>query len=182
MPEEKIKEHILVCLSSSPSNPKVIKTAAKMANVFDADFTALYIEMTGTKKLSSENKKRLESNTALARAQGAKVVTLNGDDIAYQVAQYAKTGKATKIVIGRSGYRANSFFAPPNFVDKLIQQTPEIEIYVIPDKVQAVYLGQKHNKKIFKLPEFSLIDTFKTIVVFFAYHLSLSLFSKTQYQ
>ena len=166
MPEEKIKEHILVCLSSSPSNPKVIKTAAKMANVFDADFTALYIEMTGTKKLSSENKKRLESNTALARAQGAKVVTLNGDDIAYQVAQYAKTGKVTKIVIGRSGYRANSFFAPPNFVDKLIQQTPEIEIYVIPDKVQAVYLGQKHNKKIFKLPEFSLIDTFKTIVVF----------------
>ena len=58
MPEGKIKEHILVCLSSSPSNPKVIKTAAKMANVFDADFTALYIEMTGTKKLSSENKKK----------------------------------------------------------------------------------------------------------------------------
>lgn len=43
-----------------------------MANVFDADFTALYIEMTATKKLSSENKKRLESNTALARGTRCK--------------------------------------------------------------------------------------------------------------
>ena len=38
------EEHILVCLSSSPSNPKVITAAAEMANVYNASFTALYIE------------------------------------------------------------------------------------------------------------------------------------------
>ena len=36
-------EHILVCLSSAPSNSKIIRTAAKMADAFSGNFTALYI-------------------------------------------------------------------------------------------------------------------------------------------
>ena len=37
-------EHILVCLSSSPSNPKIIRTAARMADAFKARFTALFVQ------------------------------------------------------------------------------------------------------------------------------------------
>ena len=37
----KENEHILVCLSSSPSNEKIIRTAAKMARDMQARFTAL---------------------------------------------------------------------------------------------------------------------------------------------
>ena len=41
-------EHILICLSSSPSNPKVIRTAARMAEAFHSGFTALFAgEMAG---------------------------------------------------------------------------------------------------------------------------------------
>ncbi len=141
MKKQKHQEHILVCLSSSPSNPRVIKTAAKMAKVFKAVFTALFIETARSKTLSKENQKRLQQNTAFAKHCGAKVVTISGDDIAYQVSNYAKTSGVTKIVLGRSGYRANRFFTPPNFVDKIIEYTPEIDIYVIPDKAQKLYLG-----------------------------------------
>ena len=38
------KEHILVCLSSSPSNEKIIRTAGQMAQAFQAGFTALYVQ------------------------------------------------------------------------------------------------------------------------------------------
>lgn len=38
------KEHILVCLSSAPSNTKKIQTAAAMAKAFDSSFTALYVK------------------------------------------------------------------------------------------------------------------------------------------
>lgn len=142
------KEHILVCLSSSPSNPKVIRTASKMAQVFDASFTALYIET--SKPITAENKKRLDNNTRLAKECGAKIVTVNGDDIAAQVSEYAKAGRVTKIIIGRSGYRPNRLFTPPNFIDKLIGLTPDIEIYVIPDKAQRLYIGQRQTKLSFK--------------------------------
>jgi len=37
-------EHILVCLSSSPSNARIIHTASKMAKVLHARFTAIYVQ------------------------------------------------------------------------------------------------------------------------------------------
>ncbi len=158
-------EHILVCISSSPSNPKVITAASEMAKVYNALFTALYIET--SKTLTEDNKKRLYDNTRLAKQNGAKIVTVNGDDIPFQVSQYAKASRVTKIIIGRSGYKPSRFFTPPNFIDKLIGLTPDIEIYVIPDKAQKLYIGQKHNEQ-FKLPKMSLKDALKSITVLIA--------------
>lgn len=163
MKKQKHQEHILVCLSSSPSNPRVIKTAAKMAKVFKAVFTALFIETARSKTLSKENQKRLQQNTAFAKHCGAKVVTISGDDIAYQVSNYAKTSGVTKIVLGRSGYRANRFFTPPNFVDKIIEYTPEVDIYVIPDKVQKLYLGQNPVKE--KIFSFNIKDSLDSALI-----------------
>ena len=37
-------EHILACLSSAPSNGKIIRTAARMAKAFNSQFTALFVE------------------------------------------------------------------------------------------------------------------------------------------
>ena len=34
------QDHILACLSSAPSNAKIIRTAARMAKAFDSRFTA----------------------------------------------------------------------------------------------------------------------------------------------
>ena len=40
---DRTEEHILVCLSSSPSNKKIVHTAAAMAAALHARFTALYV-------------------------------------------------------------------------------------------------------------------------------------------
>ena len=40
----KAGEHILTCLSGAPSNAKVIRTAARMAEAFHSSFTALFVE------------------------------------------------------------------------------------------------------------------------------------------
>ena len=37
------KQHILVCLSASPSNEKIVQTAEKMAKVLYALFTAVFV-------------------------------------------------------------------------------------------------------------------------------------------
>ena len=43
----KMHEHILVCLSSSPSNEKLIHTAKKVAKSVHGRFTALYVQTPG---------------------------------------------------------------------------------------------------------------------------------------
>ena len=55
-------EHILVCLSSSPSNAKIIRTAARMANAFKGAFTALFVETPDYQVMSEEDVKRLRNN------------------------------------------------------------------------------------------------------------------------
>ncbi len=81
-------EHILVCLSSSPSNAKVIRMAARMAEAFHSGFTALFVETPETKELKGENLKRLRDNLRLAEQLGAQISTVYGDDPAVQIAEY----------------------------------------------------------------------------------------------
>lgn len=73
-------EHILICLSSAPSNAKVIRTAARMAEAFHSGFTALFVQTPETKELSGENIKRLRGNLRLAEQLGAQIATVYGID------------------------------------------------------------------------------------------------------
>ena len=66
----KAGEHILTCLSSAPSNAKVIRTAARMAEAFHSSFTALFVETPETKELKGENLKRLRNNMRLRNSWG----------------------------------------------------------------------------------------------------------------
>lgn len=156
------KEHILVCLSSSPSNPKVIKAGATMANNSNAEFSALYIET--SRILDEEDKKRLEDNSILAKNLGAKIVTLNGDNIPYQVSNYAKRAGVTKLIIGRSGYKQSKIFGSPSFIDKLIPLIPEVEVYIIPDKAQKLYIN-KNKRHNFEIPKLTIKDTLVSIAI-----------------
>ena len=69
-----MEEHILVGLSSAPSNARIIRTAATMAAAFGCKFTALFVRTPNYEALSEENKERLRANTELAQKLGATVV------------------------------------------------------------------------------------------------------------
>lgn len=49
-------EHILVCLSSAPSNAKIVRTAARMAAAFKGSFTALFVETPSFAVMGEEDK------------------------------------------------------------------------------------------------------------------------------
>ena len=83
------QDHILACLSSAPSNAKIIRSAARMAKAFDSQFTALFVETPDFAVATDENKKRLEENRKLAEQLGATIETVYGDDIPYQIAEFA---------------------------------------------------------------------------------------------
>ena len=83
---EKKDEHILVCLSSSPTNKKIISTAAKMAGVFHARFTALYVQ-TGAETISAD-KERLEAHIRYAEESGAEIVMTHGWQNSFRLCRY----------------------------------------------------------------------------------------------
>ena len=69
--DEAVSEHTLVCLSSSPSNAKIIHSAAKMAKAYGGTFTALYVKTSDSDNMSEDDKKRLHNHIQLAEKLGA---------------------------------------------------------------------------------------------------------------
>ena len=127
------KEHILVCLSSSPSNERIVRMAGKMAQAFSGSLTALYVQTPGDADMNAEDTVRLQANMRLAQQLGAEIVTTHGEDVATQIAEYVRLSDVTKIVIGRSGVQRRHFWSEPTLTERLIALAPEVDIHVIPD-------------------------------------------------
>ena len=127
------KEHILVCLSSSPSNERIVRMAGKMAQAFRGSLTALYVQTPGDADMNAEDTVRLQANMRLAQQLGAEIVTTHGEDAAAQIAEYVRLSDVTKIVIGRSGVQRRHFWSEPTLTERLITLAPEVDIHIIPD-------------------------------------------------
>ena len=127
-------EHVLVCVSPSTSNPTILRTAARMATAFKAEFTALYVKTPDTSALSDEDDRQLRANLELAEQLGAHVVSAYGDDIAFQIAEFARLSGVSKLVMGRNTAR-RSLLGRSELTDRLIELAPSLDIYIIPDKV-----------------------------------------------
>lgn len=152
-------EHILVCLSSSPSNGKVIRTAARMAEAFHGKFTALFVETTSSRELKEGNIGRLRKHVKLAKDLGAKIETVYGDDIAYQVSEFSKISSVSKVIIGRT-QKKRHLWSRLGIVDRLIELAPELDIYIIPDEEETI---EYRNKNIFNKEKITIKDSLKTL-------------------
>ena len=126
-------ERILVCLSSSPSNQKVIDAAAKIAEAFHAVLTAVYVKPANYDGLPESDKVRLQNNIKFAENNGATIITLTGNDVPVQIAEYAHISGTTKIVVGRSGAKRQHFWSKAPLTEQIILNAPDVDVYIIPD-------------------------------------------------
>ena len=137
------EEHILACLSSSPSNAKIIQTAARMAEAFGGQFTALFVETPGFSLETLENKMRLEQNKKLAESLGATVKTVYGEDVPFWIAEFSRVSGITRIVLGRSAVTRKHLLGKPTLTEQLLGYAPEVDIHIIPDQNVVPYLPKK---------------------------------------
>lgn len=141
-------EHILVGLSSAPSNARIIRTAATMAAAFGCKFTALFVRTPNYDAMSDADKERLRASTELAQKLGATVETVFGDDVSYQIAEYARLSGVTKIVVGRSAATRKHPWSKPTLTEKLTTIAPNLDIHIIPDaSVDGSYRPKKAKPK-----------------------------------
>ena len=135
--------HILVCLSPSTSNARVIHTAARIAEAFQGTLSALFVETPAYSLLSDDDKKRLRSNMNLAEKLGAKLDTVIGDDVAYQIAEYARLSGISCVVIGQTNTVGGLLRKKRSLTDRLVAYAPDLDYFIIPDHGTKVYVAKK---------------------------------------
>ena len=131
-------EKILACISPSPSNQKILRAAADMATEGTA-LIALFVETPQFSRLSRADRQRLQNNIQTAEQLGAAIQTVSGDDVAFQIAEFARLSGIQKIVLGQSDFRLSLLPAQASLPDRLAEYLPDAEIHVIPDRKRGLY-------------------------------------------
>lgn len=153
----KKEEHILVCLSESSSNEKVIRTAAQMAEAFHGSLTAIFVETSDYEAVTyEEDKKKLQTNMRLAEKLGAVIEIIHGDDVAFQIAEFARLSAVTKIVIGRSPSSQWKFFRKMTLTEQLLTNVSNRDVYIIPESpssAESFRRKKRRNKLVFSLTD-----------------------------
>lgn len=129
-----VEEHILVGISSSPTNAKVIRTAARLAHAFHGKFTALYVQKVERNDSNKANSERLQQHIKLTEQLGGHVVILQEDDVAFALANYAQISGVTKLVIGRTSMKKKWWRANSKISDRFNDFVPNLAIHIVPDQ------------------------------------------------
>ena len=158
-------EHILVCISPSPSNAKIIRTAARMASAFRGSFTGVFVETPEFSSMSKEDTNRLRYNIRLAEQLGAKIEIVYGEDIPFQISEFARLSAVSKVVIGRSSATRRHPFGKLTLTEKLIANCPNLDIHIIPDSTpsRSSYVAKSFRKNLGL--SFSISDIIKSILL-----------------
>lgn len=136
-------EHILVCISPSPTNAKIIRTATRMANAFKGRFTAIFVETSMLTNMSEKDKTALRDNIRLAQQLGATIETVYGDDVALQIAEFARLSGVSKVVVGRNNIKKKFIFGKASLTERLTAIAPNLDVYIIPNKENIHYRAPK---------------------------------------
>lgn len=166
-------QHILVCISASPTSRTVIRAAAASAEKEHCQFSALYVKERGGCKSSHE----LRDNAAYAEELGAKLYVLK-DHSKREIMSFASNSGITDIYIGKSGSQQD-VVRKGTVVDHLVQALPSARLHVVPDTdvvLKPSHLSKTERKHLNKKDLFMtiLIMALATLVSLVIYQTDLS--------
>ena len=101
-------ERLLVCISPSPMAEKLVRTTRHLADELNAEWFAVYVELSPSLRSNPTNRERIGKTLQLAEELGAHTRTLTGRSIPEAVLEYARSHNVTKIVVGKPSAHAGA--------------------------------------------------------------------------
>ncbi|MCX6027791.1 MAG: sensor histidine kinase KdpD [Chloroflexi bacterium] len=130
-------ERLLVCISSSPLSERLVRTARRLADELKAEWYAVYVETPGDAGMSPAHADQITRILQLAEELGAKTVTIPGQNVANAILEYARQHNVTKIIAGKPVRPRWIELWRGAVVDRLIQGSGNIDIYVISAEAES---------------------------------------------
>jgi two-component system sensor histidine kinase KdpD len=103
------QDHLLVAVGPDAQAEQLVRAGKRMADALRARWTVVYVETPQLLRLSQGERNRRIDLLRLAESLGAETVTLDGPTAASALIEYARTRRATRLIVGapkRRGWRA----------------------------------------------------------------------------
>jgi two-component system sensor histidine kinase KdpD len=123
------QERILVCMTPRANAGRMLASGRRNADRFHGELFAIYVLQ---ENLTDEDRMALDRNVMLAKAQQARVETLQGSDPVRTILEYAHRHGITQLFVGhniRRGWRYRLGGTP---LDRLIAGAVNIDVRVFP--------------------------------------------------
>ncbi len=122
------QERILVCITPRANLEEMLEEARIVADRFHGDLIVAYVTQP---EISEADQSALDSRLVLARAAGAQIRILEGDDPAEALLAYARSHGVTQLFVGHS-QRGGLSRLRGSLLDKLIWEGHGMDVRVFP--------------------------------------------------
>lgn len=168
-----IPSPVLVCMSASPSSRHVIRAASTMLKIPQSTGIALYV---GLMAAESENAV-LKENIAYARECGFEYHSLESNNLALAIAEYARRVHAADLFIGSTPPAAFIQTKKP-LSEQLTAALDGVNIHVIPDVLSSSIPALQRERNSYRL---ALADCARVVLIMSAATILSFLFYRSRY-
>jgi two-component system sensor histidine kinase KdpD len=129
-----IPERVMVCMSSSPAAPRVIRTGARIAGRLGSKWYAVYVETPPEQpgRVRPGNADALQQNIELAERLGAMVVRVRAARPADGLIAFAQREGVTHVVFGQSARSRWELLWHGSTLDRFLRAVPDAAVQVVP--------------------------------------------------
>jgi two-component system sensor histidine kinase KdpD len=125
------RERVMVCLEADDLATRLVHAARQMANSLRAEWIAIHVQTPQDYRRTLTERQALEQAFALARAHGARVETLPGQNALAALLAYAREQNVTKIVVGKHFHGRWRQALHTALADELIRRSGDMNVFVV---------------------------------------------------
>lgn len=127
-------DRVMVCIGPDTLSGKLVRSAKRMASSLNVPWVAVYVENHRHYGMNKKGHESVERTMRLAERMGAKVEILQGNNAAEELLAYARKNGITRIIAGKPTKSRWKDVLYGSLVDRLINGSGDIDIYVISGK------------------------------------------------
>jgi two-component system, OmpR family, sensor histidine kinase KdpD len=144
-------ERILVCIDDDPAAQGLVRTARRLADMLDARWTAVYVELPKHYRLDDAAKDRIAAALRLAEQLGGEAVTVPGTDLPEEILRYAQAHNITQIIVSKRRRGRWREMLGRSFVNELLRRSRNVAVHVMTGEVEAE--AEPQRRRILTMPQ-----------------------------
>jgi two-component system sensor histidine kinase KdpD len=130
-------ERVMVCVDQQVQAQNLIRRGWRMANRYQTELLAVFVETPRWGSASPEEKRALEDNLRFAEDLGAEVVRVQGSDVAKTLMTVAHDKNVGSIIIGHSSHGRLHELVRGSVVQNLLRSAGNVDVHVVADRQRA---------------------------------------------
>ena len=129
-----IPERVMVCMSSSVSAPRVVRTGARIAGRLGARWYAVYVETPSElpERIKSADREQLQRNITLAESLGATIVRVKAERPADGLVAFAQREGITHVIFGQSSRTRLEILMKGSRLNRFLEEVKDAAVQVVP--------------------------------------------------